>query len=123
VGGVMDTKTVSLDINWVDDICGLNVKSAIEYLQTLNPEHELSYYMEGDTHGVEIIASVHYEVPLTKSEMLAKIDARYQKQIKHYEDAKKYYIERGQTDRLENCDKQIEILNEKWRVARQKYKD
>lgn len=117
-----DNKTIVLDINWLDDVCGMTVQDAIEYLSKLNPEHVLGYYMEGDTHGVELVSDVSYKVPMTNAEILASREKHYLKQIAEREKGRQYYVDRGQLDRVPVSDKLIADLKAKLEEARQKYK-
>lgn len=114
-------KQLTIDTDWLNAIDGMTVAAAIEYLSTLNPEHTLSYGLEGDTHGCDVTACLTYDVPMTNEEILASIDARYKRNILHYEDAKRWYIERNQMDRVPNCDNKIAELQAKWGEARARY--
>lgn len=115
------TKTVHLDTNWLDAINGLSVQKAIEYLSTLDPNHELSYYMEGDTHGCEVTSNLCYDIPMTNSEILTKLEEHYLKEIALYENAKQKHLRDNKIDRVDNCDRLLKQLYDKLEQARDKY--
>lgn len=117
-----DNKTIVVETDWLQEIDGMTVQKAIAYLSTLDPSHVLNYFMSGDTHGVEIVSNVHYEVPMSNAEQLAKLEKHYLRQIAEREKGRQYYINRGQLDRLPVSDRLIAELQAKLEEARQKYK-
>lgn len=117
----MHTKTITQDIDWLNMIDGLTVAKAIEYLSKLEPEHVLSYNLEGDTHGCQVEANVSYTVPMTNKEILEGLEKHYAKSIAQYEKGKQYYIDRGQLDRLPAVDRLIDGLKAKLDEARATY--
>lgn len=122
MGPTMYTKTITQDIDWLRELSGLTVEKAIAYLQTLNPEHVLEYNLEGgDTHGVEVVSTVCYDVPMTNAEILAMLEKDYARKIAEREKGRQYYIDRGQLDRVPNSDRLIVELKEKLAQARAKY--
>jgi len=118
------TKTVAVKTDWLQEVDGLTVAQAIVYLSTLNPDHVLSSELEGgDTHGVSIASNLYYEVPMSNAEILAYLEAHYQRQIADREKGKQYYIDRGQLDRVPQSEKLIADLQAKLQDARNKYGD
>jgi hypothetical protein len=117
----MYTKTLVKDVNWLDKIDGLTIADAIKYLQTLDQSHILSCYMDGDTHGCEIVSRLEYFVPMTNAEILATIDKNYLKQIGIYEKARENHIKAGRQDRADSCKESINSLIGKWNDAKLKY--
>jgi hypothetical protein len=117
----METKTMILNIDWLNAIDGLTVEKAREYLLTLDQSHVLSCYLEGDTHGCEIVSSVHYDVPMTDKEIFAKLEKHYTKEIAIYTKAKEQHIKDGRTSRAENCDRLLTNLNNKFDEIKLKY--
>lgn len=104
----MNTKTVTINIDWLEKIDGLTVSDAIAYLQTLDQNYRLSYCLEGgDTHGVNIASNVCYEVAMTDKEIFEQTAKRCNKEIARYTESKQYYFKRGQFDMLAMCDKKI----------------
>lgn len=120
----MYTKTIVVNTDWLRDIDGMTVAGAIEYLQKLNPDHILSYSLEGgDTHGVDVSSELTYDVPMANKEILAQLESKYARQIAEREQGKQYYIDRGQLDRLPAIDKLITDIVQRRDEAREKYKD
>lgn len=117
----MHTKTITVETNWLDEIDGMTVAQAIAYLQTLNPEHTLSYYMEGDTHGCNVVSELHYAVPMTNEEIYAGIEKHFQKQIKYFQTSKERHIKNKQFQFAESCDKRISEFQAKLNEAKLKY--
>lgn len=116
-------KTVIVKTNWLDKIDGLTVAQAIEYLQTLNPAHVLSYGMEGDTHGCSVDSELSYTVPMTNKEILTQLETHYLKEIAVYEKAKAQHVKDNRVSRIESCDINLKRLNELLANARIKYKE
>lgn len=85
-------KTISVPINWLNEINGLTVAEAITYLNTLPPDHVLNYWQSGgDDQGVEISSNLIHHRPYTEQE-LAKLDAmRKAKQIQDIKRSIAYY--------------------------------
>jgi hypothetical protein len=117
----VNTKTIRVDINWLDEIDGMSVQNAIKYLSTLNPSHTLSYWMEGDTHGCNVISDVSYDVPLTHSEIFAKLEKHYLKEIALYESARQAHLNTGRLSRAESCERLLAQLRSKLETAKTKY--
>lgn len=117
----MDTKTVEVDTDWLSTIDGRDVKSAIQYLQTLNQDHILNYHMEGDTHGCDVTSSLYYSVPMTDEEIYNKLVKHYTKEITLYEDARRKHLADGRTNRVEICDRMLLQLNKKFAEIKVKY--
>jgi len=115
------TKTITVDINWLDAIDGRTVEDAILYLQTLNKNYILDSYLDGDTQGCEIVARLCYIVPMTNAEILARLENIFTKQIVDRERGKQYYINRGQLDRVPQSEMLILELQQKLADARAKY--
>lgn len=118
----METKTVIVNKNWLDDVDGMPVHKAIEYLSKLNPDHILSYYMEGDTHGCNVVSNLHYKVPMTNKEILVKLENHYLKEITTYERAKEGHVKANRVDRIDSCSRLLKQLYDKLEEARAKYK-
>ncbi|MCP3017409.1 hypothetical protein [Cupriavidus basilensis] len=116
------TKTVAVPENWLEAIDGLTVVKAIAYLQTLNPEHVLSYWLDGDTHGVDVHAELQYDVPMTNDEIFAQLSAHYMREIGVYERALKAHVEAGHAARAESCESRLAVLRSKLADAEAKYK-
>lgn len=115
-------KQISVDTNWLDSIDGMTVAAAIEYLSTLNPEHVLSYGLEGDTHGCNVTACLTYDVPMSNEEILAQLEKHYGREIKLYEDARDKHLLEGRMERVSSCARQLEVLYSKLDEARAMYK-
>lgn len=85
-------KTVSVPIDWLDEINGRTVANAIAYLSTLPPDHELNYWQSGgDDHGVEISSELTYQRPHTEQELAELAAERKAKKIKDCEASIAYY--------------------------------
>lgn len=115
------TKQQFLEIDWLNNISGLTVQSAISYLQTLPLDAELSFWLDGDTHGCAINSQVIEAVEMTQEEIKAERIDNLKKQIIKYEDAKVYYArDRYRKDVGEciaNCENKISMLTEKLKEA------
>ena len=118
---MIDTKHVNVDINWLDEIDGLTVEQAIEYLHTLQKEHILCYSMEGDTHGCSVESYMYYLVPLTNAEKLANAEVIYNRRISVYVESRKNHIKYNKPDRVSNCDRLIKQLEKILDDARVEY--
>lgn len=96
-------KAVKVRVDWLQEVDGLTVAKAIEYLQSLPDDHVLNYWQSaGDDQGVEISSGlVRYE-PYTAQELKQLRVDRMERRVKdaekalHYYDAKVKYFE-GQT--------------------------
>ena len=117
----MWTKTITINTNWLNDIDGLTVKQAIEYLKTLNQDHKLSSYLDGDTHGCEMVSDLYYEIPMANSEILERLENKFKKDMALYTAAKVQYLKDDRHNRLESCNTMIEKLNKNIAEARLKY--
>lgn len=115
-------KQITVDTNWLDAVDGMSVAAAIEYLHTLNPEHTLSYGLEGDTHGCNVTACLTYDVPMTNQEILAQLEVKYSNEIKIYEAAKLKHISRDNLEGIDRCTKMIVKYESLLAEAREKYK-
>jgi hypothetical protein len=118
----MYTKTITVDTNWLDAIDGRTVAHAIEYLKGLNKDYVLDCYLDGDTHGCEIVARLCYDVPMSNEEILAEHEARYKKALADYERAVKYYTHRNQPDRLPDAQRLRDAAEARWIEMQQKYR-
>ena len=116
-----DKKTVIVQIDWLSRIDGYTVSDAIKYLQSLDQDNRLAYSMVGDTHGCEVISSIHYDVELSDSEMLKKREKYLLEQIAIYEKAKLGHISFNRPDRVDSCERLIAQLQGKLADARVKY--
>ncbi len=119
----MNTKTITIDTDWLSEIDGLTVGDAISYLMTLNSSYKLDCHLSGDTHGCDIESSLSYEVALTNAEILANLESRYSKEIAMYQKAKVQHIKDGRTERADSCDRLLLQLNSKLESVRIKYKE
>lgn len=117
----MYTKTLQDNVRWLDDIDGMTVAKAIEYLKTLDQTKTLDCYIDGDTHGCELVSRLLYEVPMTDKEILKHLEKVLGDQIQRREKEKKYYIDRGNYDRIPAIDASIASAKEKLQKARMKY--
>lgn len=118
---MVQTKEVELSIDWLEEIAGRTVASAIEYLQSLDPTHRLEYDMEGDTHGCSVVSTVYYKVDLTQAEIFAKLERHYLRQIGFYAAAREHHVKDNSPGRIANCDRLIAQLNLKYEEAKSKY--
>lgn len=85
-------KTITLRTDWLDQVCGLTVAGAIEYLSTLDPNHKLNAFMDGgDTHGVELRSELYFERPYTEDETAQIRAQRLERERKRLEDAAAYW--------------------------------
>lgn len=85
-------KTISVPIDWLNEIDGRSVADAIAYLSTLPSDHKLNYWQSGgDDHGVEISSELTYERPYTEQELAELAAQRKAKRIKDYERSIAYY--------------------------------
>ena len=114
-------KTLVDHSDWLSEIDGRTVAEAIAYLQTLDQTHRLDCYLEGDTHGCDVVSRLLYDVPMTDAEIYARLEGIYLKQIADLERGRQYYINRGQLDRVPNSDKLIAELRAKLAEAKAKY--
>jgi len=119
----MYVKTLTVKIDWLREIDGMTVEKAIAYLQTLNPSHTLDCYMEGDTHGCEIVSRLSYTVPMTNKEIFAQLEKHYLKEIAIYTAARDQHRADGRRSRMESCDRMLAQLNMKYEAAKLKYKE
>ena len=104
----MCTKTKEIKTDWLSEIDGKSVANAITYLQTLDQSHVLDCYMEGDTHGCQIVAQLTYQEPMTNQEIYDMLEKRYLKEIKLYTEAKQRHVNSGSNSRVESCDNMIQ---------------
>ena len=114
-------KIVEVKTDWLEEIDGRTVGEAIAYLLTLDHNHILSFHLNGDTHGCDVVSNLYYNVPLTNSEMLEKIEKYYNKEITIYNSAKQEHIRNNRAVRAESCDRILEGLYEALEVGRKKY--
>lgn len=119
----MYTKTIAVQTNWLDKIDGMKVSDAIAYLQTIDREYILTYFLEGDTHGCSVESFIERQVPMTNKEILEKLERQYSNSIAKHKQSIRYYTERGQLDRLPAVDKLIADIVQRRDEAREKYKD
>lgn len=117
----MGTKTVTVATNWLDRVDGYTVAEAIEYLQTLDPSHTLDCYLEGDTHGCDIVARLTYKVPLTDDEEYEQLEKHYTKKIAYYTTARDAHVRDGRTARVDSCNIRIDELVAKFDAIKAKY--
>jgi len=102
------TKLKSLNINWVDKIDGLTVANAVEYLKTLDQGMRLYCYLDGDTHGCDLVSRLIYDVPMTNKEILVQLREKHDRNIKLYQDAiARYKARNEQPERILQCEKLI----------------
>lgn len=126
------TKLVEVPTDWLTEIDDMTVVQAIEYLQTLNPTHRLTYSVTAaDTTDLEVTSNLYYDVLLTPDEVLAEERAKLEKRrqralntVSYWEgllangltipnrvNYARYCIEQA-TDALEEIDRRRLILNE-----------
>ena len=117
----MHTKQITVETDWLHEIDGLTVDKAIAYLQTLNQSHVLNFYMDGDTHGCEVIANLYYSVPMTNDEIFAQHEQRYTKEIALYEKALQENIKFNRPTRVASCEVNLQRLRDKWAEIKAKY--
>ena len=117
----MYTKTKEIKTDWLAEIDGKSVSDAIAYLQTLDQSHVLDCYMEGDTHGCQIVAQLTYQEPMTNQEIYIMLEKRYLQEIKIYTEAKQRHANNGSNSRVENCENKIQEYNQKLADAKAKY--
>lgn len=117
----MYTKTISVNTNWLDAIDGKTVADAIAYLQTLNSEYILTYFLEGDTHGCTVESFIEKQVPMANKEILEKLERQYTNSIANHKKSIRYFTDKGQLDRLPAVEKLIADIEAKREDARRKY--
>ena len=117
----MYTKTIEIKTDWLSEIDGKSVADAIAYLQTLEQSHVLDCYIEGDTHGCQIVTLLTYQEPMTNQEIYGMLEKRYLKEIKLYTEAKQRHVNNGSDSRVENCDKMLQEYTQKLADAKAKY--
>lgn len=117
----MQTKTIIVNHDWLSKIDGLTVADAIKYLQTLDQSHTLNYWLDGDTHGVELSSNLCYSVPMSDSEILAMYEKKYTKEIAFYEKALQYHIKNNRPSRITSCEINLRRLRDKWAELKAKY--
>lgn len=117
----MYVKTEVVKTDWLSNIDGMTVSDAIAYLKTLNQDQTLEYSMEGDTHGCDVTSYLTLDVPMSNQEIYNLLVSNQNKQIAHYQGAKRYYLKEGRFDRLDNCAIQIAKHRELIEQARIKY--
>lgn len=90
-------KTVSVNIDWLNNIDGVTVEQAIEYLQTMPSHYILNYCQSsGDDQGVEITSDLSYKRPYTEEELVELVDIAVQRKNKKIKEICKsllYYAE------------------------------
>lgn len=84
-------KQIPVPSNWLNDIDGLTVADAIEYLQTLPQDHRLDWYLEGDTHGCYVECRLFYKRPYTEEELAQMAAERKAKRIAYLQRSIDYY--------------------------------
>lgn len=87
-------KEISVPSNWLDEIDGMTVADAIEYLKTLPQDHKLNWWMEGDTHGCDVECELVFERPYTEEELAQLAAERKAKKVKQAADAIAYNLEK-----------------------------
>lgn len=117
----MNTKTITIKTDWLSEIDGLTVEKAIAYLQTLNQSHVLNFYMDGDTHGCEVVANLSYSVPMTNDEIYAQHEKHYTKEIALYEKALHENIKFNRPTRVASCEINLQRLRDKLGEIKAKY--
>jgi len=107
----MYTKQINLDIDWLSNVDGMTVRQAIEYLSTLQDSHILSYNMEGDTHGCEVVSNVSYDEPMTTQEIKDVKERQFRKELNYWTKAEECLIsgqwrmtERNFAERMQNIE-------------------
>lgn len=84
-------KQISVESNWLNDIAGMKVADAIEYLRRLPQDHRLAWCLEGDTHGCQMECELILERPYTEQELAAESAQRKAKQVASWERSVEYY--------------------------------
>lgn len=67
-----DIKWVKVGCDWLEEIDGLTVADAIEFLKRLPQDHKVSADLEGDTHGAHMEVYLLKPVPMTQDEIFAR---------------------------------------------------
>lgn len=117
----MHIKSMAVYPDWLSEINGMKVSEAIKYLQTLDQNHTLDYWLEGDTHGAEIISRMCYDVPMSNAEILAIYEKKYAKEIALYEKALQEHIANNRPSRIASCEIRLQKLRDKWAEIQAKY--
>lgn len=87
-------KQISVESNWLNDIAGMKVSDAIEYLRRLPQDHRLAWCLEGDTHGCQMECELILERPYTEQELAAESAQRKAKLIADCERSIEYYAQK-----------------------------
>lgn len=87
-------KTVSINIDWLNNIDGMTVEQAVAHLQTMPSNYILNYWQSsGDDQGVEITSDLIYKRPYTEEELADIAVQRKNKKIKEIGKSLLYYVE------------------------------
>lgn len=117
----MHTKQITVETDWLHEIDGLTAEKAIAYLQTLNQSHVLNFYVDGDTHGCEVVANLYYVVPMSNDEIYAQHEKHYTKEIALYEKALQENIKYNRPTRIASCEINLQRLRDKFGEIKAKY--
>ncbi len=85
-------KAIKVSVDWLQEVDGLTVAKAIEYLQSLPDDHVLNYWQSaGDDQGVEISSGLVLYEPYTEQELKQQRVKRCGERIEKAERALRYY--------------------------------
>lgn len=85
-------KAIKVSVDWLQEVDGLTVAKAIEYLQSLPDDHVLNYWQSaGDDQGVEISSGLVRYATYTERELKQLRVDHIERRVKDAERTLRYY--------------------------------